>query len=34
MGGEAFPFTPNRAPLLASIRAHLDADLARARHQQ
>ncbi len=31
LGGDAFLFTPDRAPVLASIRTHLDADLARAR---
>ena len=33
LGGDAFLFAPDRAPVLASIRAHLDADTARARRQ-
>lgn len=33
LGGDAFLFAPDRAPVLASIRAHLDADAARARRQ-
>jgi hypothetical protein len=33
LGGDAFLFTPDHATVLASIRAHLDADLALARRQ-